>query len=136
MAVAWALVVAAGPAVLSAQSGHSLEGEAPAYLSFLIDNAGRLRIALHTGDEVQELVPWTRSDAVAVLDKPATSPAENVLEVDVRGEETSFYIGGDAVADFRSDELALNGVIGGPGPDAARTSGRCLHAARSGHTLP
>jgi len=47
-----------------------------------------------------------------VLDDPATSPAENVLEVDIRGEQTIFYIGGEAVADLPSDELELNGLLG------------------------
>ena len=74
--------------------GRDLEGSASTHVSFQIDNAGRFRVAKHTGEEVQELVPWTAHDAVAVLDEPATSPAENVLEVDVRGEQTIFSIGG------------------------------------------
>jgi hypothetical protein len=92
--------------------GRDLEGKAPAYVSFQIDNAGRFRIARHTGDEVQNLVPWTGSDAVAVLADPATSPTENVLEVDVRGEQTTFYIGGEPVAELPSADLSLEGLIG------------------------
>ena len=92
--------------------GRDLEGEAPAYVSFLIDNAGRFRITRHTGDDVQELAPWTGNDAVAVLDELATSPAENVLEVDVRGEQTIFYIGGELVAELPSEDLDLDGAIG------------------------
>ncbi len=92
--------------------GRDLEGEAPTFVSFQIDNAGRFRIARHTGDEVQNLVPWTGSDAVAVLADPATSSAENVLEVDVRGEQTTFYIGGEPVAELPSADLSLEGLIG------------------------
>ena len=92
--------------------GRDLEGEEPTGVSFLIDNAGRFRIVRHTADEVQDLVPWTGNDAVAVLADPATSPAENVLEVDVRGEQTSFYIGGEVVAQLPSEDLDLQGVIG------------------------
>ena len=92
--------------------GRGLEGDEPTYVSFQIDNAGRFRVARHTGDEIQELAPWTAHDGVSVLDDSATSPAENVLEVDVRGEQTIFYIGGEAVADFPSDELDFNGLIG------------------------
>jgi len=92
--------------------GSDLEGDKPTYVSFQIDNAGRFRIARHTGEEFQELTPWTTHDAVSVLDDPATSPAENVLEVDIRGEQTIFYIGGEAVADLPSDELELNGLLG------------------------
>ena len=92
--------------------GSDLEGDKPTYVSFQIDNTGQFRIARHTGDEMQELAPWTAHDRVTVLDDPATSPAENVLEVDIRGEQTIFYIGGEAVADLPSDELELNGLIG------------------------
>jgi hypothetical protein len=92
--------------------GRDLEGEAPAYVSFQIDNGGRFRIAKHDGEEVQHLVPWTGNDAVAVLADPATSPAENVLEVDVRGEQTIFYLGGESVAGLASEDLDLSGIVG------------------------
>lgn len=92
--------------------GRDLEGEAPTLVTFQIDNAGRFRIARHTGDEVEDLVPWTGNDAVAVLADPATSPAENVLEVDVRGEQTIFFIAGEPVAEFPSEDLGLDGAIG------------------------
>ena len=92
--------------------GRDLERPTPEYVSFLIDNAGRFRLARHADGEVRELAPWTVHDAVAVLDEPATSPAENVLEVDVRGERTIFYVGGEAVAEFPSEDLQLDGVIG------------------------
>ena len=92
--------------------GRDLEGNEPTHVSFQIDNAGRFRIARDTGDEVQGLVPWTANDAVAVLADPATSPAENVLEVDVRGDEAIFYVGGEAVAELSSDEVDLDGTIG------------------------
>ena len=85
--------------------GRDLEGNKPTYVSFQIDNTGRFRIARHTGDEIKELAPWTAHDAVTVLDEPATSPAENVLEVDIRGEQTIFYLGGEAVAEYRPKAL-------------------------------
>ncbi|MYA07182.1 MAG: hypothetical protein F4060_08350 [Holophagales bacterium] len=92
--------------------GRDLEGDKPTYVSFLIDNTGRFHIARHTGDDIEEFVPWTTHDALTVLDDPATSPAENVLEVDIRGEQTFFHIGGEVVAQLPSDELDLNGLIG------------------------
>ena len=92
--------------------GRDLEGDEPTYVSFQIDNAGRFRIAQHTGDEIEELVPWTAHDGLSVLDEPATSPAENVLEVDIRGEQTIFYIGGESVAKLPSEDLSLDGVVG------------------------
>ena len=92
--------------------GRDLEGEAPTFVTFQIDNSGRFRIARHTGDEVQDVVPWTGNDAVAVLADPATSPAENVLEIDVRGGQTIFYIAGESVAELPSEDLGLDGAIG------------------------
>ena len=92
--------------------GRDLEGDAPEYVSFQIDNAGRFRIARHVGDEIREVSPWTGNDAVAVLNESATSPAENVLEVDVRGEQTIFNIGGELVAELPSEDLDLDGAIG------------------------
>ncbi len=91
---------------------RDLEGEAPIYVSFLIDNAGRFRIARHTGDDVQELAPWTAHDGISVLADAATSPAENVLEVDVRGERTIFYMGGEVVTELPSEDLDPSGVVG------------------------
>ena len=84
----------------------------PTHVSFQIDNAGRFRIARYAGDDVEELVPWTAHDGVSVLDDPATSPAENVLEVDVRGEQTIFYMNDEAVADLPVEDLRLDGLIG------------------------
>ena len=93
-------------------AGRDLEGDAPEYVSFQIDNAGRFRITRHTGDEVRDLAPWTARDGISVLADPATSPAENVLEVDVRGEQTIFYIGGELVTELPSEDLGLDGAIG------------------------
>lgn len=92
--------------------GRYLEGDGPTHVSFQIDNAGRFRIARYAGDDVEELVPWTTHDGVSVLDDPATSPAENVLEVDVRGEQTIFYVNDEAVADLPVEDLRLDGLIG------------------------
>lgn len=93
-------------------AGRDLEGDKPTYVSFQIDNAGRFRVAQHTGDEVRELTPWTTHGAVSMLDEPATSPAENVLEVDVRGEETIFYVNDATVADLPAEDVGLDGLIG------------------------
>ncbi len=92
--------------------GRDLEGDKPTYVSFQIDNAGRFRIARHTGDDIEELVPWTAHDGVSVVDAAATSPAENVLEVDIGGEQTIFYVNDVAVAHLPTEGLGLNGLIG------------------------
>ncbi|MXX76720.1 MAG: hypothetical protein F4Y77_15145 [Holophagales bacterium] len=92
--------------------GRDLEEETPTYVSFQVDNAGRFRIARYAGNDVEELVPWTAHDGISVLDAPATSPAENVLEVDIRGEQTIFYVNDEAVADLPVEDLRLDGLIG------------------------
>ena len=92
--------------------GRDLEGDEPSYVSFQIDNAGRFRIARHTGEKTNALVPWKAHESVNVLAEPASSPAENVLEVDVRGERAIFYIGGEIVAQLASEDLDLSGVVG------------------------
>ena len=92
--------------------GRDLEGEASAHLSFQIDNAGRFRVAEHTGDGLRELVPWTVHDGIAVLGEEAQSPAENVLAVDVRGEKALFYVNDAAVAELPADQVRLEGVVG------------------------
>ena len=92
--------------------GQDLEGDAPTYVSFLIDNAGRFRITRHTGAEVQDLAPWTAHDGISVLAEAATSPAEYVLEVDVRGEQTIFLIDGGSVAEVPGSELPVEGIVG------------------------
>ena len=92
--------------------GHDLEGDEPTYVSFQIDNAGRFRIAKHSGDKASALVPWKAHESVNVLADPATSPAENVLELDVRGEQAIFYLAGEPVAQLASEDLDLSGVVG------------------------
>lgn len=83
-----------------------------AFVSFEIDNAGRFRIASHFGDSTREVAAWTASDAVVTLGEDATGPVENVLAVDVRAEETVFYINDLRVAAAPSEGLPLDGVIG------------------------
>ena len=92
--------------------GQALEGEEPAYVSFQIDNGGRFRIVRHTGEKTNALVPWKAHESVNVLAEPASSPAENVLEVDVRGEQTIFYIADEPVAELPSADLSPEGLIG------------------------
>lgn len=92
--------------------GRELEGDAPTYVSCQIDNAGGFRVARHSGDEVKELAPWTAHDGISVLAEAATSPAENVLEVDVRGERTIFLIDGESVAEVPTSELPVEGIVG------------------------
>lgn len=89
------------------------EGERrAAFVSFEIDNAGRFRIASHFGEQVRALTPWTESEAVVTLGEGAEGPVENVLAVDVRADESLFYVNDTRVAAMPAEGLPLDGVIG------------------------
>ena len=92
--------------------GEADEEGAAAFVSFQVDNAGRFRIASHFGDSVREVAPWTASDAVVTLGEDATGPVENVLAVDVRADESVFYVNDTRVAAMPAEGLPLDGVIG------------------------
>lgn len=92
--------------------GEGDEEGAVAFVSFQIDNAGRFRIASHFGDSTREVAPWTASHAVVTLGEDATGPVENVLAVDVRAEESVFYVNDTRVAAMPAEGLPLDGVIG------------------------
>ena len=83
-----------------------------AFVSFEIDNAGRFRIASHFGDSTREVAAWTASEAVVTLGEDATGPVENVLAVDVRADESVFYVNDTRVAAMSAEGLPLDGVIG------------------------
>ena len=93
-------------------AGRDLEAEAPAFVSFRIDNSRRFRIAEHSGGGMRELTPWTASEAVAALAEDAEGPVENVLSVDVRDEAAVFRVNDIRVAELPTDGLSLEGVIG------------------------
>ena len=92
--------------------GEADEEGAAAFVSFQIDNAGRFRIASHFGDSVREVAPWTENEAVVTLGEEATGPVENVLAVDVRADESVFYVNDTRVAAMPAEGLPLDGVIG------------------------
>ena len=93
--------------------GRDLDGEAPAYLSFLIGNDQRFRIAGRAGGDTAELVPWTTHGAIAALDEATRGgPTENVLAVDVRDDAVIFHVNDAMVAELPRDGLPLDGVVG------------------------
>lgn len=92
--------------------GRDLDGETPAYLSFLVANDRRFRVVDHVGDDAADLVPWTAHEAIATLDETSRGPVENVLAVDVRNDAVMFYVNDVLVAELPRDALPLDGVIG------------------------
>ena len=92
--------------------GRDLDGETPAYLSFLIGNDRRFRVAGHTGGDTTEFVSWTTHEAIATLGETAGGPAENVLAADIRDDAVNFYVNDTLVSELPRDGLPLDGVIG------------------------
>ena len=62
-------------------AGRGLESEAPVFVSFQIDSAGRFRVAEHSGGDIRELAPWTEHEGIATLAEDATGPVEKELAV-------------------------------------------------------
>ena len=93
--------------------GRDLDGETVAYVSFVIGNDRRFRVASHGGSDTAELVPWTDHEAIAAFDETTTGgPVENVLAIDVREDAVIFYVNDAVVAELPRDGLPLDGVIG------------------------
>ena len=94
-------------------AGRDLDGETAAYVSFVIGNDRRFRVASHGGSDTAELVPWTDHEAIAAFDETTTGgPVENVLAIDVRDDAVIFYVNDAVVAQLPRDGLPLDGVIG------------------------
>lgn len=93
-------------------AGRDLEGDAPVFVSFQIDGAGRFRVAEHSGGDIRDLAPWTEHEGIATLGEDATGPVENVLAVDARADEVVFLVNDDRVAALPAERLPLDGVIG------------------------
>lgn len=94
--------------------GRDLDGGTAAYVSFVIGNDRRFRVASHHGgSDTAELVPWTDHEAIAAFDETTTGgPVENVLAIDVRDDAVIFYVNDAVVAQLPRDGLPLDGIIG------------------------
>lgn len=93
--------------------GRDLDGETPVYVSFLVGNDRRFRVASHAGSDTAELVPWTDHEAIAAFDEATTGgPVENVLAVDVRDDAVFFHVNDVVVGELPRDGVPLDGVIG------------------------
>ena len=110
-------------------AGDGLEGAAPGYLTFEIRNDGQFRVAEHSGGKENDLVSWTRHDAVETLSADATGPLKNVLGVDVRGDRVVFYVNEAEVAELRRRACRSTARSGSaPEPASACTSPRSTSA--------
>lgn len=93
-------------------AAEGLDGASPAYITFLLRNDGRFRVARHAGNETRDIVPWTAHDAVAVRTEQSEGTAKNVLSVDVTEEAVTFWVNDERVSSLPRSELPMEGVVG------------------------
>jgi len=93
-------------------AGAGLDGPGGSYVTFLLRNDGSFRVARHSGSETQELVPWTRSEAIATWSEDLEGTAKNVLVVDAREDVVSFWVNEEQVGSLPRQEIPMEGIAG------------------------
>ncbi len=94
--------------------GSDLETDSLRYLAFLVDRDARYRIYHRAGDELHEIQPWTKHEAVVGRDPdPASANAKNVLAVEAGTDSLRFEVNGETVAAYaRVPSMEMDGQIG------------------------
>lgn len=90
--------------------GKELDGAGQGYSYFLVRQTGEYFIATRRGAERAKVVDWTPSPAIRKVEGDAG--AENVLGVQVKGDEVVFSVNGTEVARRPRSEVATDGVAG------------------------
>ena len=93
-------------------AGEGLEGSGARYVSFMLRNDGSFRVARHTGNQIQEIVPWTASEAIATWTESTEGTAKNLLAVDATIESVTFWVNDEHVASLSRAELPMDGIVG------------------------
>jgi hypothetical protein len=91
--------------------GTDLEGEAQAYVYFLLRKDGRFLVKQRHGAETTTHIPWTAHDAIVPHDG-GESPVENVLAVVTNTDAIIFEVNGTEVGRLERASLAADGVVG------------------------
>lgn len=90
--------------------GRNLDGPDQQYLYFLVRGDGSFIVKHRDGGSAETLVPWTQHDAVAA--KLSDENAKNVLRVEVRESEISFFVNGTQVTSLAREGLDCDGIVG------------------------
>lgn len=90
--------------------GSGLDGADQRYSYFLVRQTGEYFIADRRGDQRAKVVDWTPHPAIRKVE--GASGAENVLGVQVRGNEVVFSVNGQEVARRPKGELSADGLAG------------------------
>ena len=90
--------------------GRDLEGEAHAYLYFLVRQNGQYLIKRRRGAETETVVDWTVHDAVPTASADGSTRYD--LAVQVGEQEVEFIVNGQTVHTAPRSELQTDGVVG------------------------
>ena len=93
-------------------AGADLEGSGATYVSFMLRNDGRFRVARHDAEAVEEIVAWAENEAIVTWKASSDGTAKNVLAVDATAESVSFWVNDEQVASLPRAELPLDGIVG------------------------
>jgi hypothetical protein len=82
------------------------------YLYFLVRQTGEYLIKRRAGSETENVVGWTRHDAVPVAPAEEQGPTRYDLAVDVGVDTVRFMVNGSTVHALPRSELDTEGVVG------------------------
>lgn len=91
--------------------GRDLEGDAQAYVYFLIRGDGRFLVKQRTGSTAETLVPWTAHEAIVLRDD-GDENIKNTLRVVAGAETVTFFVNGTEVASVPRAGLESDGIVG------------------------
>lgn len=90
--------------------GADLEAESQRYLYFVVRQTGEYLIKRRKGAETENVVGWTKHDAVPVAKTDGSTRYD--LAVDVGAENVAFLVNGTTVHTLPKSELATDGLVG------------------------
>ena len=92
--------------------GSDLDGDAQAYLYFLVRQGGEFLVKERVGDSTNVLIEWAANDSINSYSEGSGSSVLNVLSVNVTADNVSFGVNGTEVASLAPDGLRTDGLIG------------------------
>lgn len=93
--------------------GRDLQGSNQEYTYFLLRDGGEYIIKRREGAEAPTVRPWTGHTAIrSYADRGDDASVPNVLAVEARGPNVTFYVNGDEVARVPRSDVPVDGAFG------------------------
>jgi hypothetical protein len=92
--------------------GSDLDSDEQQYLYFLIRRSGEFLVKQRSGDTTEEVLPWTRHDAILAYTASSEGTVHNVLEVEASESQLRFVVNGSEVARMPRGDLPVDGIVG------------------------